>query len=389
MVNCSTVSKVLRQKEKYLFPEDGSRSPIKRAKGKFPDIERALTNWARNYQKQGIPLTDDLIREKARFFATTVGNPESTIKANSTSWLEKFKQKNNLGKPKSRKNSEVYDSDSCLAGTNTPSASQTPCGTSPTLPSAGPSPSPLSSSKSQDSLRTNHQENYLEFSSSYRHAHSQSTTSLHSIYQDTAHSSFSAGPASPTSPFFPPDPSCGPSPFMPSQQSRPPPPGNNYSRPRSQTFPMLGIDPAYATPPASSEPLTPQYMQHSVSASPPLESPQSEVPPPLTIDATIHTPHHSNNNNSPTAMRPPPHPRSNSLPESPTQDDARRALEVVMTFCQHQRSGLVDQQEYMAMGKLMEKLRLQSGGLPGGLHCIPEQEVVMGGEMKYPLHASP
>ncbi|KAI9720802.1 MAG: hypothetical protein M1812_002641 [Candelaria pacifica] len=387
-VERSTVSKVLRQKEKYLFPEDGSRSPIKRAKGKFPDIERALSNWARNYQKQGIPLTDELIREKARFFATTVGNPESTLKANSTSWLEKFKQKNNLGKPKSRKNSEVYESDGCLStGTNTPSASQTPTGISPTLPNAGPSPSPLSSSKSQDSLRTNIQDTYLELSGSYRHAHSQSTTSLHGIYPDTAHSSFSAGPTSPTSPFFPPDQNCGPSPFMPSQQSRLPPPNNNYSRPRSQTFPMLGIDPAYATPPASSEPLTPQYMQHSVSASPSLESPQSEVPPPLTIDGTFQAPHHSNS--SPTAMRPPPHPRSNSLPGSPTQDDARRALEVVMTFCQHQRTGLVDQQEYMAMGKLMEKLRLQASGLPGGLQCIPEQEVAMGNDIKYPLHASP
>lgn len=63
---------------------------------------------------------------------------------------------------------------------------------------------------------------------------------------------------------------------------------------------------------------------------------------------------------------------------SPTPEDARRALEVVMAFFQHQPSGVVDPQEYMAMGKLMEKLRLQgtSGGvpLPGGLHQIPEQE---------------
>lgn len=44
----STVSKVLRQKEKYLCQEDGSRSPVKRAKGRSPDIERALAVWARN-----------------------------------------------------------------------------------------------------------------------------------------------------------------------------------------------------------------------------------------------------------------------------------------------------------------------------------------------------
>lgn len=45
----STVSKVLRQKEKYLLQqEEGSRSPAKRSKGRSPDIERALANWARN-----------------------------------------------------------------------------------------------------------------------------------------------------------------------------------------------------------------------------------------------------------------------------------------------------------------------------------------------------
>lgn len=44
----STVSKVLRQKEKYLFQDDGSRSPIKRAKGRSPDVERALAVWAKN-----------------------------------------------------------------------------------------------------------------------------------------------------------------------------------------------------------------------------------------------------------------------------------------------------------------------------------------------------
>ena len=69
--NNSTVSKVLRQKEKYLSMDDGNRSPIKRSKGRVPDIEKALSNWARNYQRAGHPLTDAMIREKAHFFATT------------------------------------------------------------------------------------------------------------------------------------------------------------------------------------------------------------------------------------------------------------------------------------------------------------------------------
>ena len=44
----STVTKVLRQKDKFLTQDDGSRSPIKRAKGRSPDIERALAVWAKN-----------------------------------------------------------------------------------------------------------------------------------------------------------------------------------------------------------------------------------------------------------------------------------------------------------------------------------------------------
>lgn len=66
-----------------------------------------------------------------------------------------------------------------------------------------------------------------------------------------------------------------------------------------------------------------------------------------------------------------------SSASSPTQEDARRALELVMSFFQQQPSGFVEPQEYVTIGKLMEKLKLQRGGgesLPGGMHRIPEQE---------------
>jgi len=108
---------------------------VKRAKGKFPDIERALSNWVRNMQKQGHPLTDAAIKEKARFFATTVGNNESHLKTNSTSWLEKFKQKNGIGGAKlTRRASETNISDSGSLNPDSAggSASQTPNGISPT-----------------------------------------------------------------------------------------------------------------------------------------------------------------------------------------------------------------------------------------------------------------
>ncbi|KAL0256964.1 hypothetical protein SLS55_007774 [Diplodia seriata] len=382
-VERSTVSKVLRQKEKYLYQDDGSRSPIKRSKGKFPDIERALSNWARNHQRSGLPLTDAMIKEKARFFATSVGSSENHLKANSNTWLEKFKQKNNLmgAGSKSRKNSIAEESEA----SNPASATHTPNGISPTSPSgvASPSSITLSSMKSEENLKTESPDSFGDLTNGHRpFSHSQSNTSLSSVFTDAAGSTFSAGPTSPTSPFFTPDSACGPSPFMPSQQSRMPASSQGLQRSRSQTFSALGID-AYGSPPSSSEAETPRYVTSAA-----LDSPISD--PPLSgVEETMHSGIPLLRSSS---MQPPPLPAitpvtttqqvspispGSSSASSPTQEDARRALELVMSFFQQQPSGFVEPQEYVTIGKLMEKLKLQrsnSESLPGGMHRIPEQE---------------
>ncbi len=235
---------MLRQKEKYLYQEDGSRSPVKRSKGKFPDIERALSNWARNHVRQGLPLSDATIREKARFFAATVGNPDGHLKTNTSNWLEKFRQKNGLSGPQSRKNSlATEDSEDA---SNPASNAHTPNGISPVSPRcvASPSPIALSAAKSDESVKNESPDTY-EYSNGHRPFHSQSNTSLSSVFTDTAASTFSAGPTSPLSPLFTPDSACGLSPFLPSQQSRAPPSAAEISlqRQRSQTFPTVGLDP--------------------------------------------------------------------------------------------------------------------------------------------------
>ena len=89
--------------------------------------------------------------------------------------------------------------------------------------------------------------------------------------------------------------------------------------------------------------------------------------------------------NSPVTMASPPNPTSSSsvsprigtsnsnassLSAPPSQDEARRALEILMNFFLHQPNGAVDPQEYITMGKLMEKLKLQGTGLPGGMHSL-------------------
>lgn len=63
-------------------------------------------------------------------------------------------------------------------------------------------------------------------------------------------------------------------------------------------------------------------------------------------------------------------------PGSPTQDEARQALELVMNYFQQQPTRLCAQ-EYITMGKLMERLDLdknQSNMLPGGFTRIDEHD---------------
>ena len=364
----STVSKVLRHKEKYLYQDDGSRSPIKRSKGKFPDIERALSNWAMKQQKKGLPLTDAMIREKARFFAATVGSSDGHLKTHSASWLEKFKQRNNLTGPKSRKSSVADESDGT---SNSPSNAHTPAGISPASPKAGPSPSPVAHAAAKvEAGKTDSPDSFGDFGQNHGPFHSQSNTSLSSVFTDATPPSFSARAASPTSPYFSSD-------SVPqNQHAGAPPPGSNFQRPRSQTFPMLvGVE-QYLSPPGSSETMTPKY------ASAALDSPMSDLHPALTsVDEAMQPSASAHGLLS--AMQPPPLPatapasvglqhgggHSHSTPMSPrgagggqpSQDDARRALELVMSFFEQQPGGFVEPQEYVMIGKLMEKLKLKRG----------------------------
>lgn len=69
----------------------------------------------------------------------------------------------------------------------------------------------------------------------------------------------------------------------------------------------------------------------------------------------------------------------NSVPGSPTSDDARRALDTLINFLNHSAPGLADQNEFLTVLNLTKKLQIQSTvgsplALPGGLHRIAEQE---------------
>ncbi|KAL8840109.1 MAG: hypothetical protein Q9170_001456 [Blastenia crenularia] len=385
-VERSTVSKVLRHKDKYLHPDDGSHSPIKRAKGKFPDIERAVSVWAKNHQRQRLPLSNEMIRDKARVFASTVGSSDCITKVNSPIWLEKFKQRNGL-LGASLPQSEVEDIDGGQLP-DTGSGSQTPHGISPISPAEQQSGAP-----DQDKAKSENSNGYIDFHPNFRRAHSQSEQSPGSYFTDaTMPSVFSPDMRSPTSPFFSPISSCGPSPSISTQTPHLPVLASADSRPRRQTFPTISNGPSYITPPtsATAEPIpNAKFFQQSMATSA-LESPLEEMKEPIfDIDSTMHDTHpHSasstpaSNNVSPSSMAPPLHPASASphtngitisafsppnLP--PSQDEARRALEILMKFFESQR---MDPQDYITMGRLMEKLKIKGDELPGGMRSRME-----------------
>ncbi|KAJ5157272.1 uncharacterized protein N7482_008372 [Penicillium canariense] len=384
-VERSTVSKVLRQKEKYLNPDDGSRSPIKRAKGRVPDVEKALSNWARKNQREGFPISDEMIKQRAFVFASTCVCPEGNEKVLTSSWLEKFKQKNSslLGaKPRkgsSDRNGERSESDSPTR-TNTDSANESimhsPSGRSPVSPANGFG-SPRSPARSQEGVKREPVDELPELTGGYQHGHSKSTTSL-----DT---SSSVGMTSPTSTLV------SDSPFTPTSQQRLPTSGVNTNRPRSQTFPLVPIDPSLLSADESQctkqEQQEQQEHQYGVTI---LQSPlemgedESRVAIKGTDPSKMIKRNRSNPEIKTKSMQPPPAVSKSSTispisaPSSPTQDEARRALELVMNYFQHQPAGLAAQ-EYVTIGKLMERLELaksQQSTLLGGLTRIDEHDDV-------------
>jgi hypothetical protein len=139
---------------------------------------------------------------------------------------------------------------------------------------------------------------------------------------------------------------------------------------------LVGVE-QYMSPPASSDALTPKYVSSGA-----LDSPMTEMPGtlPAIEEGTSLSP-----TQIPNSMQPPPLPSTgqyddkgssaDSSPITPSQEEAARALELVMNFFQSQNAGfVVEPQEYVTIGKLMEKLRIKrsSESLPSDMRRVSE-----------------
>ncbi|KAI2642913.1 hypothetical protein GGS21DRAFT_198125 [Xylaria nigripes] len=388
-VERSTVSKVLRRKDQYLNQEDRNASPVKKNKGKSsPDIERALANWVRGQQKKGVLVNDFEMEAKAKVFCTGSDIPLKTITA---SWIEKFKQKHGMGigSRMIRRASETAIPDGTRLerlGTESPtvSNSQTPNGISPASPPQG---SPLGSSVTGAKVEEKDIVSGLNVSfenNEYKHPHSQSTISLNRTIPDPPSSTFSGSAFSPasTSQFtFSPDPNTGIFGDVASGNT-------SFHRPRSQTVPSIPVL-EYINPAQTTEPLTPKYSASGTGPSSAIGSPVHEISTStFGLDAAIspRTLHHASSSSSLAGRSTNSGTMSvtvGSTPTSPTQDDARRAADTLLSFMQHQITGWYEQNEYLVVLRLGEKLGV-GGPKPssatqglGVLSRIPEGDVEM------------
>ena len=114
-VERSTVSKILKQKSKWLNVPDGEEphtakhryAPIcgfmpypKHLSGshrpsKFPEIESELAKWLYECRDKKVQLTDSVIRNKAKEVAKQLQIPEDKFKA-SSGWVENFKHRHGI-----------------------------------------------------------------------------------------------------------------------------------------------------------------------------------------------------------------------------------------------------------------------------------------------------
>ena len=376
---------------------------------------------------------------------------EAETKINNPSWLEKFKQKHGMGGRLLRRASE----------TNIPRATGKLSAVSPVLansqPSSAVSPSspvhqnsasPFSAGPrdtgEEEKEGDGSSEMVIDFSeppstaagSTFKFASTnQSTTSLNSGFaSDTAGSSFSDNTMSPTGTgqfTFSPDPNVGG--FLSAdhhaQARHMPPGGPGFQRPRSQTFPTLDLEYMNQSSNESNDPLTPKYVQGSqgvpsTAPSSALESPAHEFATagPFGIDSAMASPHHQTqhtlHHSSSTSSLQGRHQSGGggttpiigsgalssvaSSPVSPTQEDARRAADTLLSFIANSGpNSFVDQSDYNAVVRLTDKLRLHQqaqqaaargqqgismgsmGGMTmglgmGGLDRIPEGDAEMG-----------
>jgi hypothetical protein len=92
-----TISKILKEKERWLSITNTSIPTYKHRDVKYPLLEQALSIWVKQALSKNMVLSDNILREKAKEFAQDL-NITSNMIGFSNGWLGGFKSRNNLSK---------------------------------------------------------------------------------------------------------------------------------------------------------------------------------------------------------------------------------------------------------------------------------------------------
>lgn len=357
------MSKILRQRDKYMNPQpkEESVSPGKKSRAKLPDFEKTLTNWVRNQQKKRLPISDEDLRKQAQVFSFSRSD-QAVL--SSTSWLEKFKHKNHLAPQKG-------DGDVTLVDSSTTSLAETPVNSSPASSNgvASPSMSIIDELAAATGGKAENPQDFFDFEggkSPLDHSPESGRGLDEDLDQSAPHNLLSAisselGRGSRDSVVM-----------LEAAEDI----SGAYGRQRSQTYPhVLGL--GGDSRPPSSGPNAPSLPVRSLTAMSP-DTGLTSIDPRQMMKRhksvpDIHYPEHSFSS----SMHPPPLPRSAdtspiSNPASPAEDDNIRALHAIKELLQ-QHPGVAEPDDYLAIGKLMSKLKLLRPPhpmLPGGMHPI-------------------
>ena len=361
----STVSKILRQRDKYMNPQpkEKSTSPGKKSKAKLPDFEKTLTNWVKNQQKKGQPITDEDLRKQAQVFSFSRSD-QAVV--SSTDWLEKFKRKNRLVPRKS-------DADSALLESSTTSLTQTPLDGSP-LSSDGlgsPSMSAIEEHSDESEIKIETNQDFFDFGEGK--SAFEDTSAIEEELDDHLEHPAAESTLSPMSP----------SARREGQNDLELLEGvddasRTSSRHRSQTYSHASTHATGSRPSSSGQ------SRHALPVRSLTTTAGAGEPRPTAIDPRqmmkrhksvpdIHYPEQVHFS----SMQPPPLPRSAdtspvSVPISLAEDENIRALHAIKILLE-QNPNVAEPDDYLAIGKLMQKLKLLRPAaplLPGGMHPV-------------------
>lgn len=341
-------------------PKEENVSPGKKSKARLPDFEKTLTNWVKNQQKKGLPITDEDLRKQARVFSFS-RNDQAVL--SSVAWLDKFKRKNHLVAANS-------EGEEALLESSTTSLTETPINGSPTSSNGLGSP-PMSAIDELGNETAARLDNAQEFFDFEGRGPFQRMPKLESQLADEIALLTSGSVLSPTS----------------SEMLQREPVGMTFvedaedhsdasNRQRSQTYPHApsldsGSRPSSSGQKGSSLPVRSLTNTALETRSTPID-PRQMVKRHKSVP-DIHYPEQAQFS----SMQPPLLPKSAdtspvSHPSSPAEDDNIRALHAIKELLE-QNPTVAEPDDYMAIGKLMQKLKVLRPGvatLPGGMHPI-------------------